>query len=214
MSKILIIGFQHSGTTLLRSLINSHPQVSIIFHEDRFIELDKSKEFIVKLVSDIVYPDGKKMSWGDKIPWVDGKGDRIIRLSKKWFNFFGKSARLILILRHPLDIALSIAPLNHKKQLKLILSSTPKVIDFVNGDGRAATILYEDLVMNPNETLTSLFSFCGLASDKKVIRKISEKKDLTFGRINPERAFAYRKKGVSDSLVDYEKLVSRVKRKL
>ncbi|MFW9871504.1 MAG: sulfotransferase [Candidatus Thorarchaeota archaeon] len=213
MAKILIIGFQHSGTTLLRALINSHPQVSMIYHEGRIIELNKSKEFIMKIVSDMVYPDGKKMSWGDKIPWMDGKGDRIIRLSKRWLKFFGKSARVILILRHPLDIALSIAPVQYKKELKLIMRSTPKVIDFVNQDRRCSVVLYEDLVLKPYETLRELFLFCGLRADKKVVRRVAEKKDLRFGGINPKRAFAYRRKGFGE-VVDYEKLVGGVKRKL
>jgi len=211
-TKILIIGFQHSGTTMLRQLINNHPQVSIIYDEHRYIELPQSKEWIMSLISKEVYPNGKKMSWGEKIPWVDGDSGRIISLSKRWFKFFGKDSRIIHILRHPLDVALSISP-DYERSLKLILKSDPKVIDFVNSDKRSSTILYEDLVNNPLEKLISIFSFCNLNSTEKVVKKVMNFEGLKFGGINSDRAFAYKKKGYKE-IVDYNSLIKKVKRQL
>lgn len=206
MTKILIIGFQHSGTTMLSLLMQAHPQISRLYNEERLIELDKPKEFIMFIVGDEVYPNGKKMAWGDKVPWIDGKGDRIIRLSKRWIKFFGKDARIIHILRHPLDVALSISLDMYKHDLKLILKSDPKVIDFVNSNKKAATVLFEDLVTNPEEKLKSIFSFCNLKHDKKTIRKIMNT-ELKFGKINPDRAFAHKTKKLNID-VDYTKLIN------
>jgi hypothetical protein len=47
MTKILITGFMHSGTTLLLQLINSHSEVGWIQFEDGYIEFDKPKEWVL-----------------------------------------------------------------------------------------------------------------------------------------------------------------------
>lgn len=211
MAKILIIGFQHSGTTMLRLLIQAHPQVSKIYDEHRYIEINKPKEWLMPIIKKDIYPNGKRMSWGDKIPWVDGKGNRIIRLSKRWFKFFGKTARVIHILRHPLDVALSISPM-YKNSLKLILKSDPKVINFVNSDRRASTILFEDLVTKPKEKLSNIFSFCNLKHDEKTIKRVMNT-ELKYGKINSDRAFAYKTKNLNEN-VDYSKLIDMLVNRL
>lgn len=207
MNRILIIGFQHSGTTILSSLVQNHPQVSSIFNEHRYIEVCKTKRDILRFVSNYAPLD---TVWGDKIPWMDGKGDRIINLSKRWFKFFGKKARVVHILRHPLDVALSIDPLSPQTQLPLILKSMPKVIEFINTDERATTILYEDLLMSSIKTLSYLYSFCGLSTKEKIINRIMNI-DFKFGKIDSSkgqsRVFAYKNKDISIE-VDYNKLIN------
>jgi hypothetical protein len=47
MSKILITGFRHSGTTMLMQLLRAHPQVGWIEDEESYIEFDKDRDWQV-----------------------------------------------------------------------------------------------------------------------------------------------------------------------
>jgi len=215
MNKILIIGYQHSGTTLLCGLFQAHPQVSRLYNEAGLVEFNKPMEEMEHIVSDEVYPGGNKdWAWGDKIPWIDGKGTRIINLSKLWLKYFKKKGRIVHILRHPLDVSLSINP-SIKKDLELIHSSMPIVIDYINSEKRATTILYEDLVLLPRETLSKLYSFCGLAISEKILNRILNK-EFKFGKMgsvkSQSRAYAYKNKISIQPLSDnYEYLINMIK---
>ena len=208
--KILIIGFQHSGTTMLRNLINAHSDVSVIYNENRYIELDKSRHWIMGMIEPEVYPDGKKMSWGEKIPWVDGEGDRVIKLSRKWFSFFGKKSRIIHIIRHPIDVALSINKSDVDSTVKLWEQSIPKVIDFLDSDDRCATILFEDLLDWPFGMLDNMFQFLKLKRDPKRIHDVMNT-ELKFGKINSDRAYAFKNLENFNKTYDYIKMIGRIK---
>ena len=218
MTKILITGFQHSGTTLLAQLINSHPEVGWIEFEEGYIEFDKPKEWIVMMAKKRV-PNLKKYAWGEKIPWGnrnnDKNGKRVIEFSKKWLKFFGKDARILHILRHPIDVAAS-GSLNNspgREALHLIFKSLPKYIDFINTDRRCATIVYENLLLNPELHLLKIFKFLNLRDDKEALKNVMNT-TLKFGRINPERAYAYRVKSNSNLEIDYDQFTERLEYRL
>jgi len=218
MNKILITGFQHSGTTLLQQLINCHPEVGWIESEEGYIEFDKPKDWIVMMAKKRV-PNLKKYAWGEKIPWgnrpSDKHGERVIGFSKKWLKFFGKKARIIHILRHPIDVASS-GSLNGspgKNALDLIFNSLPKYIDFINTDRRCATIVYEDLVLEPELYLSKIFKFLNLKDDKKIVKSVMNT-TLKFGKINPERAYAYRVRSNSNLEIDYDQFTERLEYRL
>jgi len=213
MNKILIIGYQHSGTTLLSQLFQAHPQVSRLYNEAGLVEFNKPMEEMEHIVSNEVYPDDNKgWAWGDKIPWIDGNGKRIIKLSKRWLKYFRKKGRIVHILRHPLDVSLSINP-SIKKDLDLIHSSMPAVIDYINSEDRATTILYEDLVLFPRTTISKLYSFCGLTNNKKTLNRILNT-EFRFGKMgsvkSQSRAYAY-KRTRQPLTVDYDKLINMIK---
>jgi hypothetical protein len=211
MTKILITGFRHSGTTMTRLLIQAHPNVEHIFDEESFIEFDRPKEWMLKIVQNRI-KDPNNMSWGEKIPWgnrvMDKDAERAIQFSKKWMKFFGSKARVVHVVRHPIDAAIS-GPgdgsmgVEHKKSLKNILNSVPKFIEFCNSDKRCVSVIYEDILTNTESTLAKLFCFLSLPFDKKIYKKIITTQ-LKFGGINASRAYAYRRKGIPDGKVDYD----------
>jgi len=217
MTKILIIGFRHSGTTMLMQLLRSHPQVGWIEFEESYIEFDKPRKWILMLAKKKV-PDLKNYAWGEKIPWAlrenDKQGERVIKFSKKWLKFFRKDARVLHILRHPIDVALSgSGDKVAKKEIKYMMSSLPKVIDFVNSNKRCATVLYEELVTNPEVFLPSIFNFLKLKSTKKIVNKVINT-PLKFGKINSSRAYAHLFDSSTNMEIDYDIFINRLKHKL
>lgn len=213
MNKILITGFKHSGTTMLMSLLRHHPQVAWIEMEEGYIEYDKPKKWVLMMASHKV-DNFKKQAWGEKIPWGNRKEDknceRAIRFTKKWLKYFGKQARVLHILRHPIDVASSGRPDGKpgKKELKQILDTVPRYINFINNNMYSATIIYEDLVKNPKEHLKNVFHFCGLNYNEKILNKV-ENTHLKFGKINADRAFAFEKTGIKSD-IDYNSIINQL----
>jgi hypothetical protein len=217
MTKIFITGFRHSGTTMTHQLIKSHPQVGWIENEESYIEFDKPKKWVLQMASHKV-DDLKKYAWGEKIPWgvriEDKDGHRAIKITKKWLNYFGRQARCIQVLRHPLDVFLSDRRGNSilTKEFKWQVNTVDKVIDFMNTDTRCAIVIYEELVTYPEVHLPEIFKFLKLNHSKKIVDKVINS-PLKFGKINADRAFAYRSKDVKFKY-DYSKLVRKVGNKL
>jgi len=215
MTKILITGFRHSGTTMLHQLIKAHPQVGWIENEESFIEFDKSKEWMLLMASHKV-PDLKKYAWGEKIPWgtrpVDYNGKRAINMIKKWLKYFKGQGRVLHILRHPLDVALSGRGDSTKigeKDWEYIMSSVPKVIDFVNSNKRCKTIIYEELLYEPEEVISEILDFLNLENTPKIVKRIATT-PLKFGKINPERAYNFKNKQIETDFY-YEDWLERVR---
>lgn len=201
---------------MLMQLLKAHPQVGWIEFEEGYIEYDKPREWILMMAKKRV-PNLKTHAWGDKIPWAvrknDLDGQRVINFSKKWLKFF-KDGRVLLILRHPIDVALSGHAGNSvgKLELKYMKRSIPKVIDYINENKRSAIITYEDLVTHPEIHLPNIFQFLRLKDNEKIVKKIINA-PLKFGKINADRAFAYRKKDV-DVSVDYDEILKKIVHRL
>jgi len=216
MTKILITGFRHSGTTMLMQLLRAHPQVGWIEFEEGYIEYDKPREWILMMAKRRV-PNLKTHAWGEKLPWAvrkdDINGQRVINFSKKWLKFF-KDGRVLLILRHPIDVALSGRGDNNvgKLEMKYMQRSIPKVIDYINGNKRCAIITYEDLVTHPEIHLPNIFQFLRLDDNEKIVKKVINT-PLKFGKINADRAFAYRHRNVTAN-VDYDEFLKKIKNRL
>jgi hypothetical protein len=214
MKKILITGFQHSGTTMLMQLIKAHPQVGWIEMEEGYVEINEPREWIIKMAKKKV-PNMKKFAWGEKLPWGvrenDINANRPIGFTQRWLKLFGKEARVLHILRHPLDSASSGMISNLSMEaLRFSLSSLPKYIDFINKDKRCATVIYEDLVTEPEKKLKAIFDFLDLESDEKTIDKVKNT-ELKFGKINAERAYVHLIDSSHNIEVDYDKIIERVK---
>ena len=216
MVKIFVTGFRHSGTTMLMQLLRAHPQVGWIEMEESYIEFDRPKDWVLMHASRRV-PNMKKYAWGEKIPWgnrnTDVDGKRAIGMIRKWLKFFRGKARVVHILRHPIDVALSDGGKKiRKKYWKFITTSVPKVIDFTNTNPKCATIVYEDLVIRPQIHLRNIFQFLGLNDSPKIVQSVIDT-PLKFGKINADRAFAFKNKQINTDF-DYDKLIERIKNRL
>lgn len=213
MNKILITGYKHSGTTMLMGLLRNHPQVGWIEMEEGYIEYDKPREWVLQMARKRV-ANLKEQAWGEKIPWGNRESDkdakRSIAFTKKWLKYFGKQSRVLHILRHPIDVASSGRPDGNPGEdtLKQIINTVPKYIEYINNSFYCATILYEDLLLDPKEHLNNIFKFCGLMTSEKILNRTLNG-PLKFGKINPERAFAFKKKGIESS-VDYDSIVDQL----
>jgi hypothetical protein len=211
--KILITGFRHSGTTMLLSLLRNHPQVGWIEMEEGYIEFNKPREWVLQMASKKV-PDLKNMAWGEKIPWGhrpnDQNANRVIGFTKKWLKYFGKQSRVLHILRHPIDTASSGRPDEQPgvDTLKHIMNTVPAYINFINNSMYCATIVYEDLLINPREHLKNIYHFCGLKSNDKILNRVLNA-PLKFGKINADRAYAFMKKGIAPT-IDYQDIVEQL----
>ncbi len=216
MVKLLITGFRHSGTTMTMQLIKSHPQVGWIHDEESYIEFDKPRDWVLMMARKTV-PNLKEYVWGEKIPWgirdTDIKAQRAIQFSKKWLKYFRKQARIIQVLRHPLDVALSGGRSNvDNRTMKFLNDSLPRYIDFINSNKRCATIVYEDLVTQPEVYLPKIFQFLNINDNKKIVKRVINT-PLKFGKINSSRAFAHKNKDLKIQ-VDYDKIIKSLKAKL
>ena len=215
MIKIFITGFRHSGTTMLMQLIKAHPQVGWIEFEEGFIDFGKPKNWVLMHASKKV-PNMKKYAWGERIPWgtrkEDVKAERAIRMIRTWLKFFKGKARVLHIVRHPFDVAMSGSGKIGKKDWKFITTTVPLVIDFTNKSRNCGTVVYEDLVIRPRAHLINIFKFLGLKYDLRTVDKILNT-PLKFGKINADRAFAFKNKKINKQF-DYSKLLERIKIRL
>jgi len=217
MTKIFITGFRHSGTTMTMQLIKAHPQVGWIENEESYIEFNKDRKWILMMAGQKV-ENLRKYAWGEKIPWgirpTDKNGKRAIEMSKKWIKFFGKDAKVIQVLRHPIDVFLSDRGGNKilQKEFSWLTNTVDKVVDYMNTNKRCGIVIYEELVSYPEIVLPRIFKFLELNVNDKIINKVINT-PLKFGKINSDRAFAYKTKDVISDY-DYSKIVQKVRNKL
>jgi len=156
--KILIIGFQRSGSMLLADLISKHPDVKDIFFDVGIIsgrtqseildlkELHKvrtptkvttnEKEIFTKATLPVTF-DLNEANWGERVVYYQ---EQLIHFTKpfispityikQWREHFGEDALVLHIIRHPLDVALSSERLNGQsvRPLKQMMLVVPKLM--------------------------------------------------------------------------------------
>lgn len=88
--KILLTGFQRSGTALLKHVIRNHPDVKKIFHENCL--LNKGLPYIESICNF----DINKETWGEKLPWFEIKpikkyNGTIFQYCEDWIELFPDS---------------------------------------------------------------------------------------------------------------------------
>lgn len=219
MIKVLITGFKHSGTTLLHNLIKAHPQVGWIENEEGYIEYNKPVGWILEMAKKSP-GDISTQVWGEKLPWgtreTDKKAARAIQFTKRWLRYFKKDARVIHIIRHPVDVSLSRYPfpiyknkIFDAKILTQCIDTVPLYLSFIENKKKCATLVYEDLLINPQPHLENIFKFLKIDYSKKVIKKILK----TSQPIDESRAFSFKNKGIKTN-VNYDKTLERIKKRL
>lgn len=200
--KILIIGFQRSGTTLLRRIFQVHPDVQKMFHEKFLLKICSDKKTLENFLINFDI-DPIRDNWGEKVPFYPGaRKIPAIKYCEMWKEYFGKQAKIIHIVRHPIDVANSITEkygTNFNRGLTIYKNIMPAVVPNLLKDPSVLSIKYESLLLNPEAYVQKMYKFCGLRKSnfKKRLEKLANNR---YKKIDPTRAFAFREKKIPKKL--------------
>lgn len=202
--QILIVGFQRSGTTMLRRILTVHPHIRVMFHEVFLLRQYDSKKHVLKyLAKNEVHPYDE--NWGEKCPFYPAiRKVPVIDYCKRWNEYFGNTSRILHIVRHPFDVALSVqekaarkgrrmkgglneALVMYRERMRVYV---PKIKNMKN----TFTFKYEDLLMDQDTVLPQIFEFCNIDKDIDFRAAMSTLKQEKYRTINSKRAFAYKRK--------------------
>ena len=178
--QILLIGIGRSGTTYLYRLFRAHPQVKTALLEEMLLCKKKSRAAIFRK-----YPGFKKVGL-EKINYMQtsitkrGKNYNITaaEYAYRWLETFGDSARIIHIVRHPLDTMQSLIikksrQRGHKEVSQELISEmleryyeiALKIPVAIFALPYTYTFKYEYLMTNNKVMQKRMYSFCGLNPD-------------------------------------------------
>jgi hypothetical protein len=191
--KILIVGFQRSGTTLLRRLLNNHPEVKTILHEEFLLKnLTNKKQIIKKVGFDI-----DNFNWGEKVPYYpSARKIPIINYCNMWYELFGNNSRISHIIRHPYDVALSSLKTFNKeieKSIDFYKNIVPYAFSEINKLPNVLTLKYENFLLNDNIVIPKIFSFCNIDSKIDYNKILSKSNKEIYRKLNRDRIFSYKK---------------------
>lgn len=167
----LVIGYQRSGTTLLRRLISMHPGMpSGITHEswDTLRQCSSKSEAIKKLKS----PGKSSPEYGQKIPYLTAKqGMEII---KKYTELF-EGTKILHITRYP-EAVLSSQKRAFNADIdvnvKNYFDAVPKIHAYVDSIPGSMQVNYEQLVKKPLNYVSMIYNWMGEEVDLGIIHKI------------------------------------------
>jgi len=177
--KVLVVGFPRSGTTLTYRTCKKHPQMAGMFNEEHIIRSRSSSrfQFTTKNYLCNKYPKFK-LNHGDKLIYekrVIGKRHlsniTVVEYCEKWNELFGSDARIIQIVRHPLDSWNSIIKMKYRKRGKMkqiprmideYITYIPKYTEMIADLKSCLTIKYENMVSNFKEISARIYEHCNL----------------------------------------------------
>jgi len=204
---VFLIGFPRSGTTLLDTILRSHPSIEVLEEKpiiDKYVEkLDKkieskyenlksSNSSLKKEMRNFYFDQRSKYSSNNKRSIVIDKMPLNIIYVGEIFRFFPK-AKFILAIRHPCDCVLSCFMqnflLNHAMANFINLNDAAKMYDLVMNLWQIYTnkfsisfhtIKYEDLVLNFKSSVSNLLTFLNLPWSNQVSEfyKTSQKRGM------------------------------------
>lgn len=204
-SKILIVGIGRSGTTLTYRIFMRHPQVKGALLEQCILYFVKDMKQLTKK-----YPSFNKCCC-EKINYTSdqltkpsfGKIDfSIYDYCKLWLKWFKKDARIIQVIRYPLDTMYSAIAKRGRltkvskgfdwegkvpdNVVKTMIDNhfkiSPKYPKLISELPQTKTFKFEDIVLNRN-TIQDMYKFCGL--EECVYQEI----------LRTNKAFSYKRTG-------------------
>lgn len=213
--KLYLIGFQRSGTTLLRRLISLHPQVVSVLHEARILTYGQNEkdvrrralEAAQKDLGEGILTDLDSQNWGTKVPYVN-EPEKVLERCKRWIAMW-PDAYVLNIVRDPVDTALSnfkTFQMPHEtfvlayqlcmKTLLPDLSTLPPV--------HFRHVRFEALVRRPVKVLSNLFGWFGInpSFTQRIVESARKKELRYFDGISKDRAFAWHRDG-SEGMAQY-----------
>ncbi len=196
--KILIIGFQRSGTTLMRRIVQGHPDIKRIFHESFFLKKYLTKQELLKFISKKNI-NVKKDNWGEKVPFYPNfQKYPTLKYCDTWNEWFGDDSRILHIIRHPVDIAFSVVNKYKNKNfdmpINLYRTKMVKYIPLISLKKNTFTFKYEDLLMNSDILLPKIFEFCKVDKDVDFRKYLLTIPNSKYTKLDQSRVFAYKKK--------------------
>jgi hypothetical protein len=134
--------------------------------------------------------------------WCDSS-QRYLRC---WLENFGPTSRLIHIVRHPFAVFDSVRrrwagdPIHLQNYGAISLDavcrdwalSVSMAERLCQQDARCMTVLYEDLVSDPQGRLIDILGHCEMSNQVEVIQSILGQELVYFGKVDQSRAMAYK----------------------
>jgi len=167
---IFIIGYERSGTTLLRRLVSMHPSLDYdIVHEKPHLLMGSNS--VDEAYKSMTYGVSSVRS-GQKIPYVNFSRAKLY--VDKFRQLFPDSY-LMHIIRNPLkSINSQVKSFGRKapKCIKKYFTSVPLVYEYTRSMPRSCVVCYEDLVANPREVVAGIYKWMGQEVDPEYIEKV------------------------------------------
>jgi len=198
---IIIGGFFRSGTSLLRRLLDSHPNIycgpEVKFFRDFFGNYLKDDLAHIRFFSTLrttgvddqtllkifgkafteCYEIAAKKS--GKVRWADKNPENVLYLDQ-WHTLLNGNFFFINVIRNPLDALASLDEMVFKKTIpeefvrKTALYNTyfKKAFSFIDQHPDISlTLRYEELVTNPQKSLSELLCYLGESYDAAMLRE-------------------------------------------
>jgi hypothetical protein len=174
MNPILILGYERSGTTLLRRIVSMHPKLkSNLVHEKYrlLFTCDDLEEAKSKLDQ-----DNCSITSGQKIPYYEFS--RVKSAVKRFNSFFGEGEfSVIHIIRDPIHCINSQKVTFRKsinQSINFYFRAVPKTRKYLrNNIDRCLEIRYEDIIDEPHNTVHQIYKWLdGTEVDTNFINKV------------------------------------------
>jgi hypothetical protein len=160
------VGFPRSGTSLTYRIYRNHPEVEkMVFEKWLLLNKHLMQGFVPGRNC------GEKVIYAKRVIGKIGRSTyNIVDYCNDWNKLFKDEARIVQIIRYPLDSLNSLAiskkrfPRGPKatRIYKEYLEYIPKYTFEISKLENCFTIKYEDLVSRPEENIRKLFLHCGL----------------------------------------------------
>lgn len=199
---IIIGGSHRSGTTLLRRLLDGHPNIfcppEIKFHKDLLGQFPDDPLAHGRLGNSLCALGLPTETWLDefghalcrcydiamrnagKFRWADKNPENAMNAGH-WNRLLSGRMAFVLVVRHPLDVLASMAEIGMNKVIPLdIVGRAVHTRDYIaaglsfldNYPERSTIIRYERLVDEPQAVLTELMSFLNENYDEAMIDNV------------------------------------------
>jgi hypothetical protein len=178
MTRILVVGFPRSGTSLTLRILQNNPLVRKLFFERFILFNQKEKRFYSGLEFSRLYSKVVNDTFAEKIIWerkYQGKAYVAANIScidycNRWNQLFGEEARILNIVRHPVDSWNSLVKLRKKQgrmdklnlEFQLYSECAVELFTEIPKIKNCMSFKYEDLICNSNDMIKRIYEFCNI----------------------------------------------------